>query len=138
MSTSMATTCGEAAGPVDVVSWSLWTEMVPHRQVLPDAKVLRFDVTQVELVGEVVVKVGHHVQEAQGNPMDHLSGGPPVQKPGSVWSRDNHLLQGEDVLVPGVSSRQELHRVEVTTGTQNLGHMDTEALQNPGEDQQQV
>lgn len=38
-------------------------ETNPHRQVSPDGEVLRFDVTEVELVGEVVVKVGHHVQE---------------------------------------------------------------------------
>lgn len=29
----------------------------PHRQVFPDGEVLRFDVTQVELVGEVMVEV---------------------------------------------------------------------------------
>lgn len=111
--------------------------MTTHRQVVPDGKVLRFDVTQVELVGEVVVKVPHHVQKTQRDAMNHLPGGPPAARSGSVLSPqpgNGHLVQGEDVLVPGVSSRQILHSIEVTTGTQNLGHVGAEVLQDSGEE----
>lgn len=50
--------------------------MKTHSQVLPDGKVLRFDVTQVQFVSEVIVKVPNHVQKAQCNAMDHFPGGP--------------------------------------------------------------
>lgn len=35
----------------------IWSNVDPHRQVFPDGEVLRLDVTQVELVGEVMVEV---------------------------------------------------------------------------------
>lgn len=108
-----------------------------HRQVAPDGKVLRLDVTQVELVGEVVVKVPHHVQKTQRDAMNHLPGGPPAAGSGPVLSPqpgDGHLVQGEDVLVPGVSSRQILHSVEVTAGAQHLGDVAAEVLQDSGGD----
>lgn len=87
-------------------------------------------------MGEAVVKVRHHVQETQRDSMDHLPGRPPAPAPGLVGTLESvnrHLIKGEDVLVPGVSSRQVLHGVEMTTGTQNFGHMGTEILQNAGE-----
>lgn len=56
-------------------------------------------------MGEVIVKVPHHVQEAQRDAVHHLSGLPP----GSVSAftliltlRNGHVMQGKDVLVPGV------------------------------------
>lgn len=109
-----------------------------HGQVLPDGKVLRFDVTQVQLVGEVVVKVPHHVEKTQCNAMHHLPGGPrrPVSAPSSALPLQpgrRHLLQGEDVLVPGVSGRQVLHGVEVAAGAQHLGHVGAEILQDSGD-----
>lgn len=109
--------------------------MKTHRQVLPDGKVLWFDVTEVQLVGEVVVKVPHHVQKTQRNAMHHLPGGPPDPGSGSGSGSGSalHVLQGEDVLVPGVSSRQVLHSVEMTTGAQHLGHVGAEVLQDSGE-----
>lgn len=111
--------------------------MQTHRQVLPDGKVLRFDVTEVQFVGEVVVKVPHHVQKTQRDAMHHLPGGPPPAGSLSgltltLQPRNNHLLQGEDVLVPGVSGRQVLHSVEVTAGAQHLGHVGAEVLQDSG------
>lgn len=113
-----------------------------HGQILPDGKVLRFDVTQVQLVGEVVVKVPHHVEKTQCNAMHHLPGGPrrpvsaPSSAPGSALPLQPgrcHLLQGEDVLVPGVSGRQVLHGVEVAAGAQHLGHVGAEILQDSGD-----
>lgn len=117
-----------------------------HSQVLPDGKVLRFDVTQVQLVGEVVVKVPHHVEKTQCNAMHHLPGGPrgpvsarssaPRSAPRSALPPrpgHRHLLQGEDVLVPGVSGRQVLHGVEVAAGAQHLGHVGAEILQDSGD-----
>lgn len=106
--------------------------VLTHRQVLPDGEVLRFDVTEVQLVGEVVVEVPHHVQEAQRNAMHHLPGGPPDPGSRSGSALTLHVLQGEDVLVPGVSSRQVLHGVEMTTGAQHLGHVGAEVLQDSG------
>lgn len=92
----------------------------------------------MQLVGEVIVKVPHHVQKTQRDAMHHLPGGPPT--PGSCSSsalppqpRNSQLLQREDVLVPGVSGRQILHGVEMTTGAQHLGHMGAEVLQDSGE-----
>lgn len=43
-----------------------------HRQVLPDGKVLRFDITKVQVMRKVILKVVHHVQEAQGNSRNHV------------------------------------------------------------------
>lgn len=111
---------------------SIFFQRFSHRQVLPDGEVLRLDVTEVQLVSEVVLKVPHHVQEAQRDAVHHLPGGPPP----SAWvlqPRNRHLLQGEDVLVPGVSSRQELHGVEVAAGAQHFGHVAAEILQDSGQ-----
>lgn len=69
--------------------------------------------------------------------MDHLPGGPPAVGPGSVLTLqpgNGHFVQGEDVLVPGVSSRQILHSIEMTAGAQNLGHVGAEVLQDSGEE----
>lgn len=86
-------------------------------------------------MGEVVLKVPHHVQEADGDAVDHLPGGPPLRDPSLVLiprPGNGHLIQGEDVLVPGVSGRQVLHSVEVTAGAQHLGHVCAEVLQDSG------
>lgn len=45
-----------------------------HCQVLPDGKVLRLDIAQVQPVCEVVLKVPHQIQEAQCNVIGRLPG----------------------------------------------------------------
>lgn len=110
--------------------------MKTHSQVLPDGEVLRFDVTQVKFVSEVVVKVPNHVQKAQRDAVNHLPGSPPPCGPGRVRTlrpRSGNLLQGEDVLVPGVACRQVLHSVEVTARAQHFGHVGAEVLEDSEE-----
>lgn len=102
-----------------------------HRQVLPDGEVLGLDVTQVQPVGEVMLKVPHQVQEAQRNVIGCLPGAPP-SGPAPGWH--HHLLQGEDILVPGAAGRQVLHGVEVSAGAQDLGHVAAQVLQDPAGD----
>lgn len=96
-----------------------------HRQVLPDGKVLRLDIAQVQPVCEIVLKVPHQVQEAQCDVIGCLPGVGPTLR----WCHD--LLKGEDVLVPGTAGRQVLHGVEVSAGAQNLRHMTAQVLQDP-------
>lgn len=86
----------------------------------------------MQFVSEVVVEVPDHVHEAQRDPMHHQPGAPPTRTSGVT----RHLVHGEQVLVPGVSGRQELHGVEMAAGAQNLGHMGAEVLQNSGPETQ--
>lgn len=87
-------------------------------------------------MGEVVVKVPHHVQEAQRDAVHHLPGRPPGSGSGLALilnPRNSHIIQGEDVLVPGVPGREVLHGVEMTAGAQHLSHVGAEVLQDSGE-----
>lgn len=103
------------------------TAMTTYCQVLPDGKILRLDIAQVQLVCKVVFKVPHQVQEAQCNVIGCLPGVGPAL-------RGCHVFQGEDILVPGATGRQVLYGVEVSAGSQDLGHMAAQVLQDPTAD----
>lgn len=90
-----------------------------YREVAPDGKVLRLDVAEVEAVGEVIVKMAHHVQEAEGDVTDGLGLAPLVSS----------VIQGEESCVVGTASRQVLYCVEVATGAQHRQDMVAQVLQ---------
>lgn len=76
-----------------------------HREVPLDGKVLRFDITEVEAVGEVTVEMAHHVQEAEGDVTNSL---------GLAG-----IIQWEESLVVRATGGQIFHCVKVTTGSQH-------------------
>ncbi|KAG7222965.1 hypothetical protein INR49_029187 [Caranx melampygus] len=114
-----------------VISAAVLVQDVPHLGLKERHVHISHRDNKVQFVSEVVVKVPNHVQKAQRNTVNHLPGGPPAI--GSSWvltlrPRNSNLLEGKDVLVPGVTCREVLHGIEVTAGAQHFGYSGQRAV----------
>lgn len=100
-----------------------------HREVTPDGKVFGLDVAEVEAVGEVVVKMAHHVQEAERHVADGLGLAPATR------GATRGPVKREEGPVAGAAGRQVLHGVEVAAGAQHGQGVPAEVPQQAQEDE---